>query len=98
MVADPDGLEDLCDANSACQFLGGQDAFVFLIPLDFSEQTIELNISSLVDYMWVDQQTWTVEVRFATYNGAYFLEFACRLEQYFHAGASYAICYIPLKW
>eukprot|EP01043_Picozoa_sp_COSAG02_P041402 COSAG02_NODE_3428_length_6761_cov_2.354398_3_plen_364_part_00 len=95
MVTDPDGLEDLCDANSACQFLGGQKAFVFLIPLDFSEQTIELNITSLVDYMWVDQKTWTVEVRFATYNGAFLLEFcACRLEQYFHAGALYTICQI----
>jgi hypothetical protein len=98
MVADPGGLEDLCDANSACQFLAGQEAFVFLIPLDFSEQTIELNITSLVDYMWVDQKTWTVEVRFATYNGACFLELC--MSSWVMLSCWRAIChlyYIALK-
>jgi hypothetical protein len=28
-----------------------------------------VNISSLVEYLWVDQKTRDVEVRFATYNG-----------------------------
>ena len=54
---DSGDLKDKCDANSACQYLAGQKAFVFLIPLDFSEQTVELNITSLMDYLWVDQKT-----------------------------------------
>ena len=61
--------QDSCEEVLGCKFLKGQEAFVFLIPLDFSEQTIELNISSLVDYLWMDQKTRDVEVRFATYNG-----------------------------
>jgi hypothetical protein len=60
---------EACTANSNCVPISGQQAFVFLIPLDFDERTIELNISSLVDYLWVDQKTQDVEVRFATYNG-----------------------------
>jgi hypothetical protein len=54
---DPTELKDNCEATEGCQFLAGQKAFVFLIPLDFSEQTVELNITSLMDYLWVDQKT-----------------------------------------
>lgn len=40
-----------------------------MIPLDFDESEAMLNVSSLAQYLWVDQKTRTVEIRLITYNG-----------------------------
>jgi hypothetical protein len=68
---DPDGDEmaELCEDTDGCQHLEGRDRFVFLIPLDSGLNQVELNITDLKKYLWVDQKTMSVEVRFATYNG-----------------------------
>ena len=41
----------------------------FLIPLDFDESTVDLNITALANYLWVDTMTRKLDVKFATYNG-----------------------------
>ena len=64
------GRDVIAEANDeSFKYNPDEGAFVFLIPLEFSQKNIELNISSLVDYAWMDQKTSDVEVRFATYNG-----------------------------
>jgi hypothetical protein len=44
---------------------GTVGAFKFLIPLDFDENTVDLNITALANTLWTDTMTRKIDVKFA---------------------------------
>ena len=40
-----------------------------MIPLEFDESEAMLNVTALEEYLWVDEKTRHVEIRFMTYSG-----------------------------
>ena len=40
-----------------------------MIPLEFDDSEAMLNVTALEEYLWVDEKTRHVEIRFMTYNG-----------------------------
>ena len=76
---------NICASGKRCAFRydENQEGFIFLIPLDFSEEAVELNVATLMEYLWVDSRTREVELKFATYNGNEKLFSMVRIEMKF---------------